>query len=126
MGKRSGKAAGDGRLAPWLTFAFAAVLCLLAASGRIGWWVPAWYAAQSAIAFAVYAMDKAAAGRGRRRVPERRLHLLAALGGWPGALAGQRLLRHKTRKQPFQRWFAAAVVLNCAVLGGQIWFWTLR
>lgn len=109
-------------IAPCLALAFAAALCLLAAWSRIPYWLPAWHAALSLIAFTVYAMDKSAAGRGARRVPERRLHLLALAGGWPGALAAQRLLRHKTRKQVFQARFAASVAGNCVLLGGLLWF----
>lgn len=102
--------------APLFAFAFAVALCLLAATGAASWLLPAWYALLSLLTFAVYAADKAAARRAARRVPERRLQLLALAGGWPGALAGQRLLRHKTRKQPFQAWFHAAVLGNCALL----------
>lgn len=70
------------------------------------------YAALSLLAFLCYGIDKLAARRGGSRIPERRLHLLALLGGWPGALLAQRLFRHKSRKRAFQRMFWGTVLLN--------------
>jgi uncharacterized membrane protein YsdA (DUF1294 family) len=52
-------------------------------------------------AFAAFGLDKRRAARGGRRIAEARLLALAAAGGGPGAAVGQRLFRHKTRKQPF-------------------------
>ena len=60
----------------------------------------------------VYALDKNAARRGKPRVPEHTLHLLALLGGWPGALMAQQRLRHKTRKTGFLRVFWLMMLLN--------------
>ncbi|MEA5076659.1 MAG: DUF1294 domain-containing protein [Coriobacteriia bacterium] len=78
--------------------------------------IAAAYLSLGIITFAVYAWDKAAARRGAWRVPEATLHVLAVLGGWPGALAAQRALRHKTRKQLFRTVFWITVALNCAAL----------
>lgn len=64
-------------------------------------WILGWYALASITTFIVYAFDKRAAKRRTSRTPERTLHLLALFGGWPGALAAQRLLRHKNRKPKF-------------------------
>jgi len=75
------------------------------------------YVAASVSAFMVFAWDKHAAIRGRRRVPEARLHLLSLLGGWPGAWLAQMLLRHKTQKRGFRAMFYATVIANCLVLG---------
>ena len=58
-------------------------------------------AVMSLAAFAAYAADKRKAKRGAWRVPERTLLLLALLMGAPGALAGMRLFRHKTRHLGF-------------------------
>jgi uncharacterized membrane protein YsdA (DUF1294 family) len=70
------------------------------------------------VTFLVYAWDKSAARRGAWRVPESTLHVLALLGGWPGALLAQRVLRHKTRKQPFGAIFWVTVLANCLALAG--------
>jgi uncharacterized membrane protein YsdA (DUF1294 family) len=75
------------------------------------------YFIASVVAFVAYALDKSAARSNRWRTAEKTLHFLALLGGWPGALAAQRLLRHKSRKASFQLVCWATVVLNCVALG---------
>ncbi|MEX2122800.1 MAG: DUF1294 domain-containing protein [Woeseia sp.] len=74
------------------------------------------YLAASIVTFIAYAVDKSAARKGRWRTKEGTLHLLALIGGWPGALVAQSVLRHKSRKQPFRVIFWLTVVLNCAAL----------
>lgn len=74
------------------------------------------YAAASMVALLFYGYDKWAAIKGWQRVRERSLHVVALVGGWPGALAAQRIFRHKTRKQPFRRIFWVAVSANLAAL----------
>lgn len=71
--------------------------------------------------FVTYATDKSAAQRGAWRTSEASLHLLALLGGWPGALVAQQVFRHKTKKQPFRTIFWLTVVGNCASLFGLAW-----
>ena len=77
------------------------------------------YLAMSLITFAIYAFDKSASKNGRWRVPEKSLHTLSLIGGWPGAMIGQRVLRHKTVKQPFRFIFWLTVATNIAAV---IWF----
>jgi len=97
----------------------ATFLFFVAASALIGklpfavFWL---YLVASAIAFLAYASDKSAARNDQWRTKESTLHLVALAGGWPGALAAQRLLRHKSKKQSFQIVFWATVVLNCSAL----------
>lgn len=79
------------------------------------------YLAMSVIAYATYARDKSAARAGRRRTPEKTLHLVALLGGWPGALLAQRRLRHKSSKASFLFVFGVTVVVNLVMLG-----WLMR
>lgn len=72
------------------------------------------YAAASAVCFIAYAMDKAAAKAGRWRTSESTLLLLGLIGGWPGAVVAQQLLRHKSSKASFHARFLATVLLNLA------------
>lgn len=79
--------------------------------GWVGLGALGWYCAMSAVAFGMFWWDKRAAGRGGWRTPEKTLHLVELLGGWPGAMLGQRLLRHKSKKVSYRitLWAIAAV-----------------
>lgn len=74
------------------------------------------YLGMSVVAFVAYAIDKSAAVQGRWRTPESTLHGLGLLGGWPGALLAQQVLRHKTAKSSFVATFWATVGANLALL----------
>ena len=75
------------------------------------------YLIASIVAFVVYAFDKSAARKDRWRTQENTLLFVGLIGGWPGALAAQRLLRHKSKKASLQVAFWATVGLNCGALG---------
>lgn len=74
------------------------------------------YLVMSVVTFLAYAFDKAAAVRGSRRTPERTLHALGLIGGWPGALLAQQWLRHKSSKSSFVAGFWFTVALNVGAL----------
>lgn len=61
-----------------------------------------WLAAVNLIAFTLFGIDKRRAKRGKWRIAERTLLLLAALGGSVGALLGMRVWHHKTRHLSFR------------------------
>ncbi|EFZ9429693.1 DUF1294 domain-containing protein, partial [Salmonella enterica subsp. enterica serovar Agona] len=50
-----------------------------------------------------------------RRVPESTLLVFGVVGGWPGAIVGQQLFRHKTQKQPFKTYFIVSVIVSIVV-----------
>jgi uncharacterized membrane protein YsdA (DUF1294 family) len=72
------------------------------------------YAGLSLVTFLAFAWDKHCAVRGRWRVPEATLHLLELCGGWPGALAGQSWLRHKSTKLSYRIVLWLIVALHMA------------
>jgi uncharacterized membrane protein YsdA (DUF1294 family)/cold shock CspA family protein len=74
------------------------------------------YLGLSVISLAIYALDKSAARKGGQRTPESTLHFLSLLGGWPGAMYAQQLLRHKSSKESFRAVFWVTVVLNVVSL----------
>ena len=98
---------------------FLLVICVFAARGKLPPGIAGLYLTASLAAAVAYRVDKSAAQSGRWRTSERTLHVLALLGGWPGALIGQRVFRHKSRKPSFRVGLLATVGLN---LGALLWF----
>ncbi len=72
------------------------------------------YGFMSAWAFIIYGWDKYAATKGRRRIRETSLHMVALFSGWPGAVLAQQVMRHKTVKVKFRRVFWLTVLINIA------------
>lgn len=85
------------------------------------------YLVISIITFFFYANDKNAAQQGKWRTAESTLHLLALLGGWPGAAIAQAYLRHKSKKLSFRIVYWLTIIGNCIGLywlttpDGQTW-----
>lgn len=77
----------------------------------------------NAIALTLYGFDKRQAIVGGMRIPEIVLHLVALCGGSPGALVGQQLFRHKTRKRGFRLILAAILLLQAGLVCGY-WHWS--
>ena len=71
----------------------------------------------SLVLFATMGLDKRFAKTEHRRVPEKRLFLLAALLGAPGGLLGMYAFRHKTKHWYFVVGFWALTVLQLGLLG---------
>ena len=106
--------------AQWGTASYFAIPAFLVVylAAAVAWRVPAWvaglYAAASVACLLAYAFDKSAAIAGDWRVSEATLLSLGLVGGWPGALVAQQLLRHKSSKASFRSAFWTTVVLNVA------------
>ncbi len=119
VGEKPAQSAPPGRSNVTAAFAFCFVGFVVVAVivGRLPIAVLILYVVTSIVAFFAYAFDKSAALRNEWRTKESTLQLFSLLGGWPGALAAQRLLRHKSAKTSFQVTFWLSVVLNCGALG---------
>jgi uncharacterized membrane protein YsdA (DUF1294 family)/cold shock CspA family protein len=93
---------------------FVAIYVAIAFTRGVSIWFATAYAALSIACLLAYAFDKSAAIAGRWRSTEQSLLLLGLVGGWPGGLVAQQLLRHKSSKASFRRAFWVTVVLNVA------------
>jgi uncharacterized membrane protein YsdA (DUF1294 family)/cold shock CspA family protein len=122
MGDSSKIHTQNGPLSFAIPFLFLMFLSACVLLGQLSFVVVIAYLVASAISFLVYAKDKSAAERNQWRTSERTLHILGLLGGWPGAFIAQKLLRHKSTKESFQKAFWATVVLNCV---GLVWLFSL-
>lgn len=72
----------------------------------------------SFLTFMFYCEDKFLAGKDLRRIPESDLHLWELFWGWPGALAAQKIIRHKNRKISYLMIFMICVVINIIMTWG--------
>lgn len=118
-GASAASVAGAGRRRLALSFAlgFLGLLGIAVFFRRLPLTVLALYLLASLVTFLAYAFDKSAARRQQWRTRESTLHLFALLGGWPGALLAQQLLRHKSAKTSFLLRYWLTVLLNGAALG---------
>lgn len=91
------------------------IISFLTANPFLGY--PILVAGASVAAFLMYGWDKRQSKSEGWRVPEKRLHVLAFIGGWPGAMLGQSYFRHKTQKSEFKimTWLAAALHVGLVV-----------
>jgi len=109
-------------LAYGLMLAWAALIAWGLWAQRLPLWTLAALAAVNVVTLWSYAADKNAARRGGWRTPEKHLHLLALLGGWPAAWLAQQNMRHKSRKTEFRAVYWGTLLANCTALA----FWLLR
>ena len=70
------------------------------------------------VTFIAYGVDKRAAQSGNWRIPENQLHSLEFMGGWCGAIIGQKFFHHKSKKRSYQAFFWALLFLEAAVVYG--------
>ena len=83
--------------------------------------LPLWLALMSLVLFAVMGADKRRARKGLWRVPEKRLFLLALLGGAVGGVLGMRAFRHKTKHWTFAWGFPALALLQLGLCVWLLW-----
>ena len=104
------------------------VLVLPAIYNRTDWNPYAvWIAGFSAVALIVYGLDKALSTVGNLRAPENILHLLALLGGFPGAWAGMLVFHHKSNLRKHPGIWAVLLLSTLAHLAlTYYWFGPLR
>jgi len=74
------------------------------------------YGVMSIFCFLANYHDKRKSMNRQWRTPERTLHFLELLGGWPGGLVAQQVFRHKTKKLSYQLTFWCIVALH-----GLVW-----
>ncbi len=74
-------------------------------------------AVMSLISFIAMGYDKQCAQKGKWRVPEKTLFLLAGLFGALGGTAGMLIFRHKTKHWYFRLFFPLMLIAQAAIIG---------
>ena len=68
------------------------------------------------ITFFYFGIDKTRSELSKRRIPEKMLWFLSAIGGSVGALLGMKFFRHKTKKVSFQAGIAVILAIQILLL----------
>ena len=88
----------------------------------MGWKVLlAWLLIINLFGFIQMFVDKRRAKKDKWRIPEKRLILVAAIGGSIGSILGMQVFRHKTKHKSFVIGMPAILVAQ-AVLAGVVWY----
>ena len=116
LGTNPAASRGHGNWRVVVASLFLALNATMYATSRIPVEIVGIYFAASVVTFFAYVLDKSAARKGGQRTPESTLQFLSLIGGWPGGLVGQQVLRHKTRKTSFQITFWFMVATNIVAL----------
>ena len=105
---------------------FLLALYVLSALGYLPASTATSYLVMSGLTAAIYAFDKRQAQKSAHRVSEITLHSFAVLGGWPGAMIAQQVLRHKSSKAEFRKTFWLTVIANLVILALLLWLYGAR
>ena len=88
----------------------------------MGWKVLlAWLLIINLFGFIQMFADKRRAKKDKWRIPEKRLFLVAAIGGSIGSILGMQVFRHKTQHKSFVFGMPAILVAQ-VVLAGAVWY----
>ncbi len=96
---------------------------------QVVWYITVGYIAIiSLLTYSFYWHDKRQSKVSGQRIPEKVLHLLELIGGWPAAYIAQQNLRHKTAKRSYRiaywcivaayQYVALECLLNWRILHG--------
>lgn len=83
---------------------------------KLGYFILAYFAVITIVAFALMGIDKHKAKKGAYRISEASLFITALLGGSIGSVAGMLVFHHKTQHWYFQAFMPLIALLQMAAL----------
>ena len=70
--------------------------------------------------------DKRRAIKGKYRIPEKTLFMIAIFGGSIGSILGMKHFRHKTKHWYFKYGMPAILIIQILLIGGLIYYFGIR